>query len=240
MAHTSAYDTLDHIVRTAIDLAEEDISKYTKYLKLGIWAYTNLRLNHIKEGEIVEKLSVDSDLNTVDFPDDMIDYIAIGIPIDGVLWTFTRKYGVIKTTTLSGGSETYDTDIGEGIDLQEDTDNDYSARGGVNDEGYFDVDYENSRFVLKNTTATTVWLAYTTSGIDLDETEQYIPKKYEEVIRYKILLEANRLRRDVPDYFIRRLEVSYENAIMDARNSELNLKDINDIFYELFHLQRRI
>lgn len=240
MAHTSAYDTLDNMVRTAIDLAEEDISKYTKYLKLGIWAYTNLRLNHVKEGEIVEKLSVDSDLNTVDFPDDMIDYIAIGIPVNGELWTFTRKYGVIKTTTLENGSYTYDSDIGEGVDLLEDLDNDYSARGGVNSEGYFDVDYPNSRFVLKNTTATTVWLAYKTSGIDLDETNQYIPKKYEEVIRYKILLEANRLRRDVPEYYKRRLEIDYENAIKDARNSELNLRDITDIFYELFHLQRRI
>lgn len=240
MAYTSAYETLDNIVRTALDLTEEDESKYTKYLKLGIRAYTNLRLNHVKEGEVVEKLSVDSDLSTVDFPDDMVDYEAIGIPIDGKLWTFTRKYGVIKTTTLSGGSETYDTDIGEGVDLLEDYDNDYSARGGVNDEGYFDIDYKEKRFVLKNTTATTVWLAYITSGISLDQTNQYIPKKYEEVIINKIVLEANALRRDVPEYYIRRLEVKYENSIKDVRNSEMHLGDILDTFYKLFHLQRRL
>lgn len=239
MAHTSGYETLHNIVMTAIDMAEEDVSKYNKFLKLGIACYRNLRLHHVSEGEMVSKLSVDSTLNTVDFPDDMVDWIAIGVPVDGKLWTLTRKHGVIKTTTTEDATETYDTSIGEGQDLINDVDSGYNARGGVNDEGYFDIDYPNKRFVLKNTTATTVWLAYVTSGINLEETDQYLPIKYEETIRAYIIWQANVYRSDVALNFKRELERQYEQQLKDLRHSEIHLGELMDTLYALYHMEVR-
>jgi hypothetical protein len=236
MSYTSAYITLDNIVRNTIELAEVDESMYLKYMNLAINCYTNLCMNHIPEGEVMAKLSVDSDLKTVDFPDAMIKWVAIGVPINGKLWTFTRERGVITTTT----SGEYDTDSGEGVDLLEDLDAGYSARGSTNDKGYFDVDYVENRFVLKNTTATTVWLVYTVSGIDLDDTDHLINKKYEEVIRAYIMMESNIARRDVPDYYVRRLKMDYEQKLKDVRNSRINFTEILDTFYKLYHLQRRL
>jgi len=240
MAHITAYKTLDDIIKTALDRAEEDISKYIKYYDLAVECYTNLRLNHIKEGDVVEKLSVNSNLKTVDFPDDMVDYIAIGIPINGELWTFTKKHGLIKTTSYANGQYYYDTDIGEGEDILQDNDDGYSARGGVNTEGYFDVDFKEKRFVLKNTTATTVWLAYITRGIDLSQTEQYINIKYEKCIISYIIWQSEVYVKGVAANRLLHLERQYEQQLKDLRNSEINLGAILDLFYELYHLQRRL
>jgi hypothetical protein len=137
----------------------------------------DLRIHAVCEGKKTSKLSV-SNINRVDYPSDYIDFVSIAVVENGKAWKLSPNNEFIHTTTEVLGVETLDSDNGEGVDINDGSeDTRYFARGGVNTRGYYQIEHDKRRIALINTSATTVLLTYITSGISLDG-HTYIPVKY--------------------------------------------------------------
>lgn len=135
----------------------------TLFFQYGIDAVTQLKLYSVGETKVV-KLEMDTDLNTIQLPNDYMKYVDIGVPINGKLWSLTKENTIIDTTTIVNGAETYDDDIGEG-------DWDFlleNGAGGYNTRWY-KVDEKNRRIVISGTTVTTIWLVYISTGVNTSE-----------------------------------------------------------------------
>jgi hypothetical protein len=135
----------------------------TRFFQYGIDATTQLKLYTLGETK-VEKLEMNTDINTISFPNDFMKYVDIGIPIGGKLWSLTKENTIIDTTTIVNGKETYDEDIGEGnwdIVLED-------GAGGYNTR-FYKVDEKNRRIVVSGTDLTTIWLVYISTGVNTSE-----------------------------------------------------------------------
>jgi hypothetical protein len=94
----------------------------------------------------------------------------------------------------------------EGVDVLDSATSGFYARGGVNVDGYYNIDYQNRRIFLNSVSRTEVVLAYITSGVEIAE-ETYVPTKYERVlIAWIIWNDAmyDDMRVKMADYYQRR------------------------------------
>lgn len=175
--YTSGLITLENLVDEALLLNNRPESDFKKYLQIAIRGYTDLRIHVVTEGKKTSKLTV-NDINRVNFPDDFISFVSIGVVEGGKVWLLSPDKEFVSTTTTTGGTETLDSDQGEGVDIANDyTSKGYYVRGGVNLKGYYQIEWDKRRIALVNCSAQTVLLAYKTSGISLDG-QTYIPVKY--------------------------------------------------------------
>lgn len=177
MADLSSIQTIRELVKKALWQAKRPKSDKMRFLEFAIDGIRELRLYHVREGIKVTKNTL-SDINTFDFPSDMEDYVAIGIPIDGELYTLTRKDTLITTTTTVEEEETLDSDDGEGVAIDDSQPASFAASGGVNIHGYYYADWEQRRFVINSNSRSEILLYYISNGIDNSDDSVYVPKKY--------------------------------------------------------------
>lgn len=181
MAEISGLITLDQFVRDLLFKMEKPNDDYFRYFKIASDGLRHLFMHQL--GYVTHtKLVVDTDTNTIDFPDDYVGYISLSVPNEGRKWTFTRDDSIIPTTSIDiNGDEYLDSDDGEGVNLGEEVSySGYGARGGVNDY-YFSVDHKNRRFIISGLTADFVILTYVSTGINAT-TATYIPRVAEEAL----------------------------------------------------------
>jgi hypothetical protein len=180
MAHSDGVRTLKHIVQKALWLAKREPNEYFRFHELACDGLRELRLHHVHEGLKFAKLT-QSSIGTVDFPEDFLDFRGIAVPVAGKLVWLTRNNDIVMTTTMVGAQETQDSDDEEGVDILDSATAGFYARGGVNLDGYYNIDYQNRRIFLNSVTRTEVVLAYLTSGAEISE-ETYVPTKYEQIL----------------------------------------------------------
>lgn len=185
MAEISGLETLEAVVDRTIKKARVGRDRYIDYLDYAIEAYRQLRLYHVQEGKKIAKMTPDS-INTFSFPDDLVDIIGVGVPIDGEVYWLTRRENIITTTTLVGTTETLDSDDGEGVDVAEIGYETFAGRGGNNTQGYYVPEWNLRRVKLSNVTRTEVLLVYVSSGTNSDDTT-YVPKQYSPAIEAYIM-----------------------------------------------------
>lgn len=203
--HTDGVRTLKHIVQKALWFAKREPSDYFRFYELACDGFRELRLHHVHEGLQFVKLT-QSSIGTVSFPEDFIEFRGIGVPVNGKLVWLTRDNDIVMTTTTVDGQETQDSDDEEGVDILDSATSGFYARGGVNVDGYYNIDYQNRRIFLNSVSRTEVVLAYITSGVEIAE-ETYVPTKYERVlIAWIIWNDAmyDDMRVKMADYYQRR------------------------------------
>ena len=121
-------------------------------------------------------------LNRIDFPEDMEEFIALGVPRGGEIYFLTENNDIITTYTEDDeGNLSLTSDDGEGVDLATNQYENIRAEGGVNVYGYFTVDWEQQEIVVNAVTRSEVLLVYSTSGI-LTDGIQYVPTKAVETL----------------------------------------------------------
>ena len=174
--YTLGLITLENLVEETLAITERPDSDYKKFFQIAIRGYTDLRIHVVKEGKKQSVLTV-SDINKVDFPNDFVDFVSIGVVDGGKIWKLSPNNDFILTTTEVLGLETQDSDAGEGVTIPNESVSGYYARGGSNTKGYYQIEWDKRRIGLINVTEDTVILTYETSGISLDGTT-YIPVKY--------------------------------------------------------------
>jgi len=184
MANVSGTISLGDIVKQTLWKAELPESKERLFFQLAIQGYREIRLFDGDRGIEVEKATVNSNTESINFPADCVKVIDVFLPANGKLWSLTRDHDII-TTTSSG---TLDPDWGEGVDIRSGSVNTYAQRGGINDGGYFNIDYENRIIIFRNITATEVFLYYISTGVDTDGST-LIPKEYQAQIEAYIMKE---------------------------------------------------
>lgn len=209
---TSALITFDQLIQGMMLKGSHPESDYVRMVQIAIDGYRELNLTVLPEGRNIEKLTMDSN-NIIYMPDDLIIINRVCIPIDGLLWPLTKNDEIVPTTSFIGGTETLDTEDGEGVDISN-KGVFYSKRGGSNKYGYFRPDYRKRRIIFRNVSRSEVLLDYTTSGISLTESS-YIP------VYARTALEA----------YIR-LHLEYNNAVPNPNNIAL--------FQDLFNTQKSI
>jgi hypothetical protein len=186
MAHTDGVRALKYIVNKALWIARREQSDYNRFFQLAVDGLKELRLNYIHEGAAFARLTVPTTVAAVSFPSDLVEFLGIGVPVNGELKWLTPKQDMVITTTTVGGQETQDSDYGEGVDVIPDSSSGLYARGGVNIDGYYKIDHQNRRIFLNSVTATEVVIRYISSGTETTGTT-FVPIKYESVLMAYII-----------------------------------------------------
>jgi len=174
--HTDNLMYLQDVVDEALLTSEKPESEYLRFHQLAVRGYIDLRIHAINEGRRIDRLTV-SDINTVSFPEDFIDFIGVYVPVNGKIWELTRDDGIVTTTTSDEGTESLDSDEGEGVTIGSEYVSAYYARGGSNVKGYYTVEWDRRRIKLINVTEDTVLLVYKSSGVNASG-NTYIPVQY--------------------------------------------------------------
>lgn len=172
MADTSGLKTIDAVVKEMLLKWQKPLGNYTRYFAHTIDAIRRENLIDMEEGKRLVKLDVNTDINVVNFPSDLVKFINIGVPEGGEVWWLTKKNDIITTTTEVNGAETLSDTYNEDSAVREDFGSSYSAKGGVNSDGYYYPDYRNRRIVLKNISSNLTWVffSYISSGVDTQST----------------------------------------------------------------------
>lgn len=97
MAEISGLTTLDKLARKILFKKREGNENYLRYLSVlteGLQRLNYHYVGHVK----TDTLSVDTDTNTVDYPDDYVNYVSLSVADDiGKMWTFTRDEKIFLT-----------------------------------------------------------------------------------------------------------------------------------------------
>lgn len=219
---------IEDVVRFILWTTKRPKSERKRYLELVIWAYRDMCLNHVKDGIKVTKQAPTS-INTVPFPDDMEDFVAVGEPVNGKFIPYSRRDDIIITTTVTGSIESLDPSDGEGVDINDQMNGGFSASGGANIYGYYRVDEENRRLFLNKQTRSEVILIYKTSGVKLSETT-YVPKKYLKAI-INFVLWQDSLGDDNKIGVSTQRQINYNHAIQEIKEREFSIDDLMDEIY---------
>jgi hypothetical protein len=171
---------------------------------------------------VSEKVTI-SALGVVEMPDDMIGFNGLFIPLDGELWAFTRRDGIVNTTTTTGGVEGQDDDFGEGAVLTDPKSDTYGGVGGVNDY-YYTIDWKARRIFCEGIKSDTVLLRYTTSGVETTGTT-YVPEFITPMLDAYMLWKAS--------YWMPNLAKERQLLERDFTNTENRIRNlINSMTYD--------
>lgn len=178
------------------------------------------------------KLTVDTDINAINFPSDYVSFVSISIPWYGRMWTFTRDDRLVITTDGTVGvNEEYDTDDGEGVNV---ADNGVvfglGSRGGVN-RYYYTIDNKRERIAFSGYTPTHVILQYVSTGVDTTETN-YIPRVALRCLEYYVrYMDADYAGK--PQAVVRELERRYTDEVRKLKKTlGPTLDEIRDTVYK--------
>jgi hypothetical protein len=174
--YTNGLISLENLVEETLAITKRPDSDYKSFFQIAIRGYMDLRIHVVKQGRKQSVLTI-SDINKVDFPDDFVDFISIGVVDGGKIWRLSPNKDFIVVTTEGGDEETQDENEGQGVSIPNESVSGYYARGGSNNKGYYQIEWDKRRIGLINVSEDTVILTYITSGIDVDNTT-YIPIKY--------------------------------------------------------------
>jgi len=139
----------------------------------------DLSLFALPQKKIV-KITVDS-LGRIPFPSDCLMFLAVGVPRNGRLFTFTKDRSVIQSTDQTYSYEAIDTEYGEGQTLPLVTSYSYGSGGGLSNTNF--VLNERRRFIqLTDFIGTEATLHYVSSGISDSPDGVTIPLIAEEAV----------------------------------------------------------
>jgi hypothetical protein len=180
------------------------------------------------------KLTMDS-MSRLILPEDYMMFIALGVPKDGRLLTFTRDSLIVQTSDKTYSYEAYDTTYGEGQDIPLTSSFSYGSPGGSNDV-YFVINERERYIQLANFTGTKATLVYVSTGIDQDPELVTVPLVAQEaIIAYILWMEVQYDVRISP-VVARERERLYGEALLDIKNIHSpTANEILDTFYSTFY-----
>lgn len=172
---TDGTTTLKDIVKKAVWQGKRPRTDYWLLFELAVDAYRYMNLHVVNNGKEWKKLTPDATMHTIDFPADFEDFIGVYVPIGGQLYPLTRDDSMVMTTSMNGIYETVNPASGEGVALKSNITPTPSSPGGVNLQGYYNIDWNNQRIFINGTDGEVV-LLYKCSGIRVTETTHVLNK----------------------------------------------------------------
>lgn len=147
--------------------------------QLVIDTMRDLSLFTLPHKQIV-KITVDS-LGRVPLPKDYLMFLAVGVPKNGRMFTFTKDKSIVQTTDRTYSFEAVDAEYGEGQSLPLVVSYSYGSSGGLSNTNF--VINERRGFIqLTDFTGTEATLHYVSSGISDSPDGVTIPLVAEEAV----------------------------------------------------------
>lgn len=238
MADTSGWITIKNMVKeilleTGRDEGYEKICMH--HVINGVRELNKFHYDNVK----TSKVTCNS-IGIIDLPSDFVKEVALSYNYQGVMVSLTRRDDMVRTTTLSSGAETLDSDAGEGTNLDTGGNYSYATVGGKNDY-YYTIDERNTRIIVRNSPTRTLFLQYISSGIDLDlGNSTLIPVRIKEALKFYVLYKDAL----VSDYGNKKLFLAYKNEyneeVSKLKFLELPTADeLRDVLYETYSPVRR-
>lgn len=230
-----AYTTFKQVVSNVLlDLGKEgDMGEYMRLFNFAVRIWKDLTLFHMQT-VCTERLTMTS-INTVELPDDYMMFISLSIPVNGQMWTFTRKDTLIIPATENCGQLELDAAEGEGVNIG-DLRNyyGYGLPGGRN-EYYYKVDLPNNRIIINGFNRSYVILTYVGTGVKVGE-ETIIPKIAEEALIAGVHMLRSRRDRSIPMNEKLHTEEIYDIEVEKLRMVQApTIDEIYDVMYETMY-----
>lgn len=168
------------LLRSGVSEEEKPI-----YYDAAIEGLRLFNMTIIRDGVVTAKKTPNS-LNRIAFPSDMEDFVGLGVPVSGEVVWLTRNDKIVPTTSTSDGDEVLDSTAGEGVELVTAQLETLQARGGVNYEGYYTINWQNRKIIVNANKQTELILAYKSNGIQTS-TETYVPARCVPALKAYIL-----------------------------------------------------
>ena len=168
--------TVDYVVMGILNrLRDMSMRSYVFIAQLIIEGYAELALWHLDTIEVVYLRM--SSAKVVDLPTDYVNYVKIGIPVNGKLKVLTHKENILLPRTFADGAEVGNADddnAGAGSIFFVDHFRSgqfvaglYGLSGGI-DDAYYRIDREKRQIVFSGSIPRSeVVLEYVSSGIKL-------------------------------------------------------------------------
>jgi len=174
------YVTIRQLANSAIEQMGKkgEMSMYFKMVRYIIRGYKGLNQFSLNMPKMA-KLAMNN-INCVDLPDDYMQFVSLGIPYKGRVWTFTREDRLITPDGVVCGVDTLSTAAGENTTIGLSQVSGYGVGGG-NNEYYYKLDLPGNRIIINGFPKVTVTLHYISSGISMDS-ETWIPRIAEEAL----------------------------------------------------------
>jgi hypothetical protein len=219
MAYTSSLYTIEQIAYKALHYADQEEGMYRRYLQLAFDGLRELYRGVIKEGIVFSK-EVPDDINRIDFPQDMEEFIGIGVPRNGKLWFLTEEDKIIATYSTEDEAQVLDADDGEGVNLATAQYETFRSTGGINIHGYFKIDWTARQIIINANERGEFVLAYVTSGISTDGIT-YVPTRAANAliawILWKDALGRLKTPQEIPIVEARKIEWLEEKMTLKKR-----------------------
>lgn len=208
---TNACVSLRQVVLSCMN-ERDDYTKaeYKRMLQFAIEGFRKFSLYHIPC--IMQKwLPVDPKIFAVNFPDDLVKFYSVGIPIDGRYWEFSRTQNRIipQCQTLDKGRQEADQRSFRPIENY--------AMSPYN-QYLFSEDIPNRRIIVHGPPIKEVLVYYLSTGLNADGTTQIPIHAFEALkayVQYKASIFSN-----VSEAMKERLHRAYLGEVKDMRDLE--------------------
>lgn len=209
-------------------MREYSMRHYMYIAQLVIEGYTQLALWHLDTIEVVYLRM--SAAKTVDLPNDYVDYVKIGIPINGKLKILTHKENILLPRTFADGAPVGNADDESGSSgaifftdhfrEKQFVAGMYGLTGGL-DNAYYRIDRESRQIVFSGTIENgEVVLEYVSSGIKLSG-QTNIPREAVPALQTYVWWQMAEFDRKIPANETERRKQNYleEESKLDTFQS---------------------
>jgi hypothetical protein len=232
---SSGLVTIRYIVMSILNrLSDYSMKSYVRLVQICIEGFSELSLWHLHGLEVVY-LHMNT-AKVVALPSDYIDYVKIGIPINGRLQVISRKDNVLLPRLFDTGGAVGNTDDGIGVDGSVDDDTISNAiyfaghwrngqyigalfgvAGGI-DDAYYRIDLENRQIVFSGSTPRAeIVMEYISSGLKTDGSS-LIPREAIPALRTYVLWQADENNPRIAYNAKERLKREHEEAVAALRS----------------------
>ena len=222
---TTGFVTIQYVVMSYLNRIKEYTMRDYKYLaQLAIEGFGIMNMYHLPNVE-VEYLYM-SAAKTVDVPTDFVDWLKVGIPVNGKILTLTKDDSIALPRQFSDGKAVGNIDAENINDYVIFTDHFrngkyvgglYGMRGGIN-QAYYRYDAERRQFVFTgNIPRSEIILEYISSGVSLSGST-VIPKIAHQPLVYYLAWQRVEFDPRVSGAVKERKQGLFEEEVEQARS----------------------
>ncbi len=239
---TQGFVTIRYIVMSILNRLKEYSMRDYKYIaQLVIEGFTDLNMYHLSNNVEVQYLYMTA-AKTVSVPTDFIDWIKVGITINGKIMALTKDDSIALPRKFEDGKDVGNIDASNINQYVVFTDHFrrgryvggmYGMRGGVN-QAYYRYDAERRQFIFTgNIPRSEIVLEYISSGVSLTSST-VIPRVAHQPLVYYFMWQRVEFDPRVSESVKARKQALYDQEVEKARyfTSAPTIEEYRDSLYK--------
>lgn len=214
---TPAFIPIANVVNSYLNVTDNYSDRnYRRLLQVVCENYTDLNIH--STGRLKQIAMTISANNTIILPVDCIDYVRIGVKVNGQMFCVTRNDKILLPDTVECGADVADTDLTDPLDLN--VWPSYGSSRGVKFLFYRVDKYDPRIIVFKGDgVGRTIYLQYISSGVSLSG-ETLIPVQLLLPMRSYLHWTLLSFDRQASDVEVRRAERTFKKQLGEYERLE--------------------